>query len=42
MKHKKTRAPTSPRKDKKIFVNTANRIRSLNVRPTVRRGGFRM
>lgn len=28
--------------DKSIFLRTANRTRSLNVKPTIRRGGIRL
>lgn len=40
MARKRFKAP--PRKDKSLFVRTANRTRSLNVRPSVRRGGIRL
>lgn len=37
---KRMQAPV--RKDKSIFLRTANRTRDLNVKPTIRRGGIRL
>lgn len=37
---KRMKAP--PRIDKSLFVRTANRMRSLNVKPVIRRGGIRL
>lgn len=38
MKRKKV----NPRKDKKIFTNTAKKTKDINIRPTVMRGGIRL
>lgn len=36
------RATTKPRKDKKIYTNTANKIKKINVKPKNQRGGIRL
>lgn len=39
MSHRK---PTKPRKDHKIFTNTAKKTKKINVSPKVSRGGIRL
>lgn len=36
------RTPTRPKKDRKIFTQTAKRIKKINVAPKLSRGGIRM
>lgn len=36
------RAPVSPSKDKKVFRNTANKTKKINLGQTVMRGGTRL
>ena len=36
------RSPTRPKKDKKIFSNTADLTEKINIRPRPMRGGIRM
>lgn len=38
MKH---RAPTKPKVDQKIFHNTANKTKKVNIAPRIMRGGIR-
>lgn len=35
------RKSMNPRKDKRVFTNTADRTKAINVKPVIRRGGIR-
>lgn len=35
------RKSMKPRKDKRVFTNTADRTKVINVKPVIRRGGIR-
>lgn len=37
-----TRKPVRPGKDKRVFSNTADKTKRVNVRPTHMRGGIRL
>ena len=36
------RTRTKPRKDHKIFTQTANKVKKINVKPKLSRGGIRL
>lgn len=36
------RRPMKPKKDKRIFTNTANNVKKINVKPKLARGGIRL
>lgn len=35
------RKTMKPRKDKRVFTNTADKTKPINVKPVIRRGGIR-
>lgn len=38
----KARAPTSRKKDKRIFTRTASKVKKINLPGTIYRGGIRL
>lgn len=36
------RKPMKPGKDKRVFTQTANKVKKINIRPKVSRGGIRL
>lgn len=36
------RKPMKPKKDKRVFTQTANSVKKINVKPKLSRGGIRL